>query len=203
LVQSMFGPSARASEILGRAFQSDPQFEYLLPQPQARRIVTPGLFGLVAGYTAAYGALDLSPESQGVACWLRPGHTVPWRRHFLWLSLSRWRSWRALLRLGWSGFQRLLALTAYADEQHHYAAPTAHWYLWAIGVDPDYQRQGIGGRLLQLGLERADADHLPCYLETNNVLNLMLCQKHGFKMVSRGQPAGHELTFWTMRRDAQ
>jgi ribosomal protein S18 acetylase RimI-like enzyme len=203
LVQSMFGTSARAGEVLGRAFQSDPLFEYLLPTPEARKVVAPGFFGLVAGYTEAYGVLDLAPEGKGVACWLRPGHTVLSRRHFLWLSLTRWRLWRALLRLGRTGFQRLLALSAYADEQHRYAAPTAHWYLWALGVDPDHQRQGVGSQLLQIGLDRADADHLPCYLETNNVLNLMLCQTHGFKMVSRGQPAGHELTFWMMRRNAQ
>jgi ribosomal protein S18 acetylase RimI-like enzyme len=147
--------------------------------------------------------MDVAPEGRAVACWLRPGHTVPSRRRFFLLSLTRWRLWRALLRLGRPGLQRLMVLTTYAEEQHHYAAPSPHWYLWAFGVDPEYQRQGIGSRLLKLGLDRADADHLPCYAETNNVLNLMFCQKHDFKMVSRGQPAGHELTFWMMRRNAQ
>ncbi|GAB1726200.1 hypothetical protein NU195Hw_g5286t1 [Hortaea werneckii] len=40
------------------------------------------------------------------------------------------------------------------------------WYLAACGVDPDYQRQGIAGALLREGLEQADAQGLPAYLES-------------------------------------
>ncbi|KAF2645481.1 hypothetical protein P280DRAFT_389357 [Massarina eburnea CBS 473.64] len=32
-------------------------------------------------------------------------------------------------------------------------------------VDPDYQRQGIGQRLLEWGLKQADEDGYPVYLE--------------------------------------
>jgi ribosomal protein S18 acetylase RimI-like enzyme len=201
LAESHVSPITQAADALGRAFQSDPLFDYLVPQPEARSVVLPAFFGMVAGYSHAHGALDLAPEGQGAACWLRPGHTAPAARHLLPLGATRWRLWRALVKLGWGGMRRLSALSAYANEQHRRAALREHWYLWAFGVDPDRQRQGVGGQLLQAGLARADADRLQCYLETNNVLNLIFYQKRGFKVVSRGQPAGHELTFWAMRRD--
>ena len=201
--QSALVSPAQAAAVLGRAFQSDPLFEYLLPKPQARNTVLPAFFGILAGYSRAHGVLDVAPEGQGVACWLRPGHTTPMTRHLLWLGLSRWPLWRALVQLGVKGIRQLSALTAYADAQHRQAAPSAHWYLWALGVEPDHQRQGVGRRLLQVGLARADAERRPCYLETNNVLNLLFYQKYGFKMVGRGQPDGHELTFWALRREPQ
>ena len=39
------------------------------------------------------------------------------------------------------------------------------WYLGMLTVDPDYQRQGIGGMLMREGLRRADADGSPSYIE--------------------------------------
>jgi MFS family permease len=41
-----------------------------------------------------------------------------------------------------------------------------HWYLWLLGVDPDRQGQGVGSALLAPILARADAEGLPCALET-------------------------------------
>jgi ribosomal protein S18 acetylase RimI-like enzyme len=156
---------------------------------------------MVAGNSAAYGKLDLAPDGHGAACWLRPGHTSLSAGRLLRLGLPRWRLWQSLARLGIGGARRLSALVAYADEQHHRAMPDAHWYLWALGVEPALQRQGLGTRLLSMGLARADSDRKPCYLETNNALNVTFYQRCGFRIVNCGQPAGHALTFWTMRRD--
>ena len=203
-----------ATAMLGRAFESDPMFTYLLPQPKARSRVVPAFFGMVASYSRAYGVLDMAPDVQGApevkgtavigaACWLRPGHTAPAALRLLHLGWPRWTLYRAMFTLGVEGLRRLSALAAFADQQHRQAAPGPHWYLWALGVDPACQRQGVGTQLLRPGLARADAEHLPCYLETNNVLNLIFYQKYGFKVVTRSQPEGHELTFWAMRRDPQ
>lgn len=41
-----------------------------------------------------------------------------------------------------------------------------YWYVSALLVDPDYQRQGLGARLLAEGLKLVDATHKPVYLET-------------------------------------
>ncbi len=193
----------RAADVLSRAFQSDPFFDYVLPMPQVQSEVLPSFFRVVARYSAVYGQLDLAPDDCGAACWLRPGHTVPTAGRMLRLGRPPWRLWRSLARLGMGGARRLSTLVAYADEQHRRLMPDGHWYLWALGVEPARQRQGVGAGLLGTGLARADADRKPCYLETNNALNVLFYQKYGFRVVHCGQPAGHLVTFWTMRRDPQ
>ncbi len=194
---------SRAAETLSRAFQSDPFFDYLLPAPQVRSAVLPSFFRVVARYSAVYGQLDLAPDDSGASCWLRPGHTMATAGHMLRLGRPPWRLWQSLARLGIGGARRLSALVAYTDQQHGRLMLDAHWYLWALGVVPARQRQGVGAGLLGKGLARADADRRPCYLETNNALNVLFYQKYGFRVVSHGQPAGHALTFWAMRRDPQ
>ena len=203
MVQPLLARRAQAAQVLGRAFQSDPLFVYLLPNPQARAVAAPAFFGVVAAYAQAYGILDLAPEGMGAACWLRPGHTSIAVRRMLRLGRPPLRLWRACFLLGVAGFRRLAALNAYAEEQHRRAVQAEHWYLLAFGVEPDRQGQGVGGQLLQVGLARADLERRTCYLETNNVLDIDFYQKHGFKVVNHGQPAGHELTFWVMRREPQ
>ena len=43
---------------------------------------------------------------------------------------------------------------------------TDYWYVSALNVDPDFQRQGLGARLLAEGLKLVDATHKPVYLES-------------------------------------
>jgi len=73
-------------------------------------------------------------------------------------------------------------------EQMAAAHPTyPHWYLALMGVDPAVQGRGLGSRLLQSGLHRVDADHLPAYLETPNPAAVPLYERHGFVVSGRAQ----------------
>ena len=47
-----------------------------------------------------------------------------------------------------------------------------HWYLNLLATHPDWQRQGLGSALMDVMFERADADGLPCYLETETPENV-------------------------------
>jgi len=203
LVQSVLARRTEAARVLGRAFQSDPLFVYLMPSAEVRAVVAPAFFGVVAAYAQAYGVLDLAPDGAGAACWLRPGQTTLKVRQMLGLGRPPWRLWRALFLFGVRRMRQLMTISDYAEEQHRRGMPGEHWYLWAFGVDPDRQGRGVGGGLLQVGLDRADAERKPCYLEANNVLNVSFYQKRGFKVVNHGQAAGHEVTFWAMRREPQ
>lgn len=40
-----------------------------------------------------------------------------------------------------------------------------HWYLGMLAVDPGAQATGLGSALVRVGLERADREGVPCYLE--------------------------------------
>lgn len=57
-----------------------------------------------------------------------------------------------------------------------------HWYLLIPGVEPERQGQSIGSALITPDLARADAEGLPCYLETAKERNVMFYRRHGFEV---------------------
>jgi ribosomal protein S18 acetylase RimI-like enzyme len=70
-----------------------------------------------------------------------------------------------------------------------------------LGVSPEYQGQGIGGRLLQPVLQEADRTKTPCYLETSTAAAVRFYQRHGFETVDQGLFANWE--YWAMKRNPQ
>jgi len=187
----------RASAVMGRAFQDDPGWQYLIPEDARRLRLLPTFFSIVVRYGLCYGEVYTTPALEGVACWLPPGNTTP-----LFSRLARIgiRDARLGLELGWAGFRRYMVMEAYVDAAHKQCAPGRHWYLWAIGVDPACQGQGIGGMLMQPVLARADAGGLPCYLETSKETNVPFYRKYGFTVVSEGVVPKSDLRVWTMLR---
>jgi ribosomal protein S18 acetylase RimI-like enzyme len=87
------------------------------------------------------------------------------------------------------------------DELHKRKVPGPHWYLWALGVEPARQGQGIGSRLIAPVLAQADREGLPCYLETETAGNVAFYQKQGFYVVSDDLVPGQSLRIWTMLRE--
>ena len=77
-----------------------------------------------------------------------------------------------------------------------------HWYLAILSVSPESQGKGHGGALLRPGLERADAEGLPAYLETQRERNLGFYERHGFELVEKLMIDG-ELPVWLMYRPAK
>ena len=47
-----------------------------------------------------------------------------------------------------------------------------HWYLEVLGTRPDRQGEGLGSALIRHGLERAEQDGLPAYLESSKESNV-------------------------------
>ncbi|HUY79204.1 MAG TPA: GNAT family N-acetyltransferase [Ktedonobacterales bacterium] len=185
----------QAASTLDRAFFDDPLFAYLLPNPAQRKRLLSRIHLIMVRYGLRYGAVYAPPEREGIACWLSPGNTTPtfWR-----LLAVAWRT--PPLALGVRGYRRYARLNAYLEQTHARVAPGAHWYLWALGVDPACQRQGLGSQLLQPILAQADRDRGPCYLETMQITNLAFYERHGFRVVSDGVAPGTALRVWGMRR---
>ncbi len=104
---------------------------------------------------------------------------------------------------GLSAFATLMKYDAVASQMHHEFAPGPHWYLAALGVEPEFHRQGRGGALMKPILARADADHLPCYLDTHRESNVRLYERYGFVVQRRASVRGHSVPVWGMLRPPQ
>jgi ribosomal protein S18 acetylase RimI-like enzyme len=179
----------RLSATLARAFQNEEACSFIFPdhEVRARRLLK--MFRVIVGSDAANGLLFQTAGGEAATLWRAPGKAIGSSGEFL-ASLLPF-----LLALG-SAIGRGLKVSGLI-ERHHPNMP--FWYLHFAGCDPVHQGKGLGGAAIRAGLARADADHLPAYLETATVRNLALYRSLGFEVSSQWQvPNGPQ--FWGMLR---
>ena len=120
----------------------------------------------------------------GLALWRAPGQAIT----------PRWRSLQvapAMLRAGNRHSLQVLGQRGpRVDEALHRVHPAEpHWYLGLLTVAPDAQTSGIGSALVRAGLERADREHLPAYLECEEHL-IDYYARFGFSVSERMEIGG-------------
>ena len=59
-----------------------------------------------------------------------------------------------------------------------------HWTLQYLGVRSGRQGSGLGAAVVQPGLDRCDAEGLPCGLVSSNPRNVPFYERHGFTVVA-------------------
>ncbi len=181
-----------ASDVLARAFHDDPAWRWLIPDDDRRRRLLPWLFRVGFEVTAAdvWTTVGLV---RGAARWLPPGRP----------AMRMGPTLRALVttpfRLG-AATTPFLAYGRAVEVLRAEAEPRPHWYLAGIGVDPHYQRQGIGSALIAPGVDAASRDGLPTVLLTNNEDNLAFYEGHGFAVVREQETPRGGPRAWAMVR---
>jgi ribosomal protein S18 acetylase RimI-like enzyme len=184
-----------AAEVLARAFQHDPLSCYVFPKEARRGRVLRWMFHCHLRYGLRYGQVYTCARGDGVAIWLPPGQTT----QTLW-RLLRTGALPAPLRFGWSAFRRSMTFLRVLTRWHEHYAPAAHWYLFYVGVTPAQQGRGLGSALLQPVLARADAEALPCYVETGVARNRGFYAQHGFQVVAEAVLPRGGPRLWAMVR---
>ena len=81
---------------------------------------------------------------------------------------------------------------------HHPKEP--HWYRPLIGVDPAHQGKGLGSALLKHATDICDRDGMLAYLESSNLANVPLYERHGFAALGRIQVGGSPVLTPMLRR---
>ena len=104
--------------------------------------------------------------------------------------------------LGPGAFRRFAAYTSWLDGQRRALVPAPHWFLLALGVDPVWQRRGVGTTLLASTLADADRHGLPAYLETTSEANVAYYQRFGFTVAREAVPDTAGPRTWLMLREA-
>ena len=108
---------------------------------------------------------------------------------------------RMAVRVAATGVRSALGYARAGDHMQRLHPKEPHWYLFFLGVEPELQGQGLGGKLLERLNERADRDRVIGYLETDRESNLGLYQRYGFQIVTDDVlPRVRDLRLWTMRR---
>jgi GNAT superfamily N-acetyltransferase len=180
--------------VLSRAFHSEPNFTYIAPDERTRRAVLSWFFRSAIRAGQLYGEIYTTKAAEGGALWISPGRTLTFGR------MLRTGMLPMPFKLDWGSFRRSMNLGRRVREVHHRFAGKPHWYLMALGVDPSKQGDGIGRALLEPVMSKADAEGLPCYLETFHERNLPFYEKLGFRIEGGGRVPEGGPNFWAMMR---
>jgi len=185
----------QANSTLAQAFADYPLVSHLFPQPDKRARVLPHWAGYPLQYASRYGLIYTTPGAEGVAVWIDPQNTnmsIPRHIRSGMLTLP--------LRVGLGTFRRMMAVEAFMEERWAQSAPGRRWYLWIMGVQPGARKRGLGSALVEMGTRQANADGLPCCLETHNQQNVAFYGRFGFETVFAGPLPGHDLPVYMMVR---
>jgi ribosomal protein S18 acetylase RimI-like enzyme len=186
-----------ASQVLARAFINDPALIRLVTEPTSRAELLRSMFRMVLFHAVSRGEVyAVSPGMDGIAIWLPSG--VP--------DITFWEALRggglALIFKG--GIKFLGKMKQDEDfmlELRRRLAPTPHWYLSVLGVDPEFQGRGCASRLLRPMLARLDREGIPAYLETDTEGYVPLYQHFGFKLIQEAVLPGSGSKIWIMLRE--
>jgi ribosomal protein S18 acetylase RimI-like enzyme len=187
----------QAARVLTESFQQYPLLVQKYPDESQRNKAACYFFLVIVGYGIRWGEVyAASPRMEGVAVWYR-SEQFPMRFRKILRSVP----FSALLGFPWSGVGRLQAAADFVEARHQLTAPAEHWFLDSIGVLPQYQGKGYGGRLIRAMLVRTDREKLPVYLDTMDEADVRRYEHFGFKIIDKSAVPKTNLTNWSMLRE--
>lgn len=181
------------SEILARAFTYDPVLNWLCNKPA---IYSTFFRAEAEALYKKHPYTYINQQKTAAAMWLPPGIIA--KPNFYWRLLAV--LWKLACHGGLSSLKRGCQLDTFLAERH---ISEPHFYLRAIGIDPNHQGQGIGSALLKTGLKACDQAGMPAYLESTNERNNPLYERFGFTITAQQSLPDNGPTFWFMKREAQ
>jgi ribosomal protein S18 acetylase RimI-like enzyme len=186
-----------AAGVLVRSFARDPGLLFVLPDQGQRDRLCPSLARAVIRYALRCGAPLVTPGAvRGVALWFPPDAPAPTAADLAETGLAAVPE-----RIGPGAWRRCQRLLGHLDALHPRHAPGPHWYLAMLGVDPAWQRRGIGEALMRPVVAEAERDGLCCYLEAPTEGNVRYYARRGFRVLAETDVPGSDVHVWLMRRE--
>jgi ribosomal protein S18 acetylase RimI-like enzyme len=186
-----------AADVLIRSFADDPGLCFVLPDRADRYRLGPSLARAALRYALCCGAPLVTPDVvRGVALWFPPDAPAPTEAVLTETGLAAVPD-----QIGPDAWQRFQRLLDHLDALHPRYAPDPHWYLAMLGVDPAWQRQGVGEALMQPIFAAADRDGLSCYLEAPTEDNARYYERRGFRVLGEADVPDSNVHVWLMRRE--
>ncbi|MDQ2689995.1 MAG: GNAT family N-acetyltransferase [Chloroflexota bacterium] len=199
------GPSVRLATLaeipqlaatLARAFANDPYAHFLVGDaPERNQRMRDGWSGILRHSSDRLSHTYTTDDHAGVAVWHPPGYRGAGFGDSLRMLPSVTR-----LAGSWRRLRQVSRAVAALEERRRHHVPQPHFYLSALGVEPERQGGGIGTALLGPVLERADAQQAIAYLETATARNVLLYERLGFDVVEELTLPGTDVHGWLMLR---
>lgn len=185
-----------ASLVLGKAFHNGLVMSHVIPDKDERKQKLPMVFEVSIRFALKYGGVYAPSENlEGIAIMLphKKADMTFWR-------LLRSGAFRPLRKLGKEIDNRLGEILAPVIKDQKEILKRGYLYLQTIGVSPEFQGQGFGGKMLRAITKYADNEEIPIYLEATEE-NVKLYEKFGFQVLKEAKLSTIDLKMWEMVRE--
>jgi len=184
------------ADVLCRTFHNDAYYGYIMPNAKKSMVQLHWWMRILLRYTLKFGDIYYTDDHKAIALWLGPEKPMVNDAKILSMGLIRYP-----FKVGIRNFLRMIDISEQWGKGHK-LMDKRHYYLMIIGVDPEFQRQGIGSRLMKVGLDKADKEGLDCFLETVTPEYVKFYEKHNFEIMSNSSFAENS-QFWLMKRPSK
>ena len=152
------------------AFSADPFVRWAIKDSHQYLTRYSQLFKVSINTAISHNAAYFSLGFSGVAVWFPPGIYAEDRDIV-----------SAIEDLGPCPLKELMVESFEKFLSYHPQEP--HWYMPFMGVDPNFQGQGIGSSLLRHSLYECDRTQRLAYLEASSERNVLFYERHGFTVI--------------------
>lgn len=169
----------KAACILSQSFIDYPIFNYIIPDGAYRKRKLKYLFKFLICLGLANG--EVISTSKGLECisiWI---HSPKNKISLITVLQSGLLSLCFHVNLG--VLFRLIKIGAVKQNTQNKIIAEHYCLLDMIGVDPIFQKNGYGRRMIEEKLIELDNSKIPCYLETSKIENVAYYAKLGFKLI--------------------
>ena len=178
---------------LARAFEDDPVMSWVFRDDSRRLAVLERAFALfLRRIWLPEGECYTTNRLLGAALWLPPDK---WHLGVL----DQLRLLPAMISVTGRNLPRLFAVLNLIEKKH--PKQPGHYYLAVLGVEPEHQGRGFGSALMQPVLARCDRERIPAYLESSKRRNVVLYERHGFRVVEELRLPKNGPPIWRMWRE--
>ena len=156
------------SQVIAGAFHDLAVSRWLIPDPDARRSIFPGYFGILLRHAMTAGMVSTTPQRTAAALWLPATGPTPPPDGYT----------GRLAQITGPFLDRFVTFETELARRH--PAGVFHHHLAILAVRPDTQRQGTGTALLQAHHAAFDWQGITAYLEASDERTRGLYLRHGY-----------------------
>lgn len=159
--------------VLTKSFDANQSVNYIVKQDAKRINRISALMDYSFEVCYLFGEVFLSDDEKGCALLMYPDKKKTTLKSILFdvkLIVSA---------VGFKNIKKTLSRESTITKIH---PKELKYYLWFIGVDPEYQNEGVGSVLLNEIIQDSEHKKRPLYLETSTLKNLPWYNKFGFQI---------------------
>jgi GNAT superfamily N-acetyltransferase len=173
MIRARYEDKSLVVQILTNSFKDNQSVNYVINQGPARDTRISRLMEYSFDYCNLFGEVFLSDDRNACALAVFPD------KKKVNLKTIFWDVKLALTCIGLGNLKKALNRESRIKTTH---PPSPIYYLWFIGVRPEFQNMGIGSALLSEVIAESESIQRPLYLETSTLRNLPWYKKFGFQV---------------------